>query len=353
MLESLGRVDLHYVKSDKYKGHGKQLLTVLVDDTYRIAYDVNDHDRVYDEELSECDLYFKRSYSRKTHEKVSNKIRPLGLNYLVFDESDRALTRALWGLSSNNSGSLLERVDTLLRSSRSLSKVLRFQGSGRHIFNVEAFEGLPKVSSTPLILFLARAWDPSSFNNLSPERVEERAEINRQRARCIRSLRQEFGKQFVGGLALSEYTIRNYPDCVVDSQLTRKDRYLRTMRQADICIATSGLEGSIGWKFAEYVANSKAIVSEPLNYEVPGDLKVGKNYLSFQNIDQCVDAVSALFEEQSRRYQMMCANQLYYNSFLRPDVLVWNTLQELQMGFIKGPSITKPELLKRDSSHDY
>lgn len=329
LLENAGKVNLKYIKSEKYKSHGKQLLTVKVNDTFRISYDVNDHDRIYNEELANCDLYFKRSFHRDLHERISKKIKPLGLNYLVYGESDRAFKRALWGLSANDSKGIRVKLEDLVRSNRFLSNALRFQSSGRHIFKVEAFEGSPILKSPPLIMFFARAWDPSSFSNWSPEREQERADINQQRAQCIRVLRREFGKQFVGGLASSEFTVRNFPDCVVDSQFTRKDRYIRKLRQADICIATSGLDGSIGWKFAEYVANSKAIVSEPLNYEVPGNLTEGKNYLSFVTTHEGVDAVSALFDDQSRRYQMMSANHVYYNSYLRPDVLVWNTLRHL------------------------
>lgn len=40
---------------------------------------------------------------------------------------------------------------------------------------------------------------------------------------------------------------------------------MRLMKQSRICIATTGLHDSIGWKFAEYVVAGRTIVIEPLN----------------------------------------------------------------------------------------
>jgi hypothetical protein len=91
-------------------------------------------------------------------------------------------------------------------------------------------------------------------------------------------------------------------------------------------VATTGLHGSTGWKFAEYIAFSKAIVSEELNYEVPGKLEHGKNYLAFNSPEDCVNQVRLLFSDHHLRNSIMANNALYYLSFLRPDVLVVNTI---------------------------
>lgn len=45
------------------------------------------------------------------------------------------------------------------------------------------------------------------------------------------------------------------------------------VKESDICITTTGLHRSIGWKFAEYIAASKAIVTEKLNYSPGTELK--------------------------------------------------------------------------------
>ena len=71
---------------------------------------------------------------------------------------------------------------------------------------------------------------------------------------------------------------------------------------------------------------SRSIVAEPLNYEAPGNLKSGTNYLEFRSPDECVEKVSQLFSDKELRYHMMAQNLKYYHSYLRPDSLVLNTI---------------------------
>jgi hypothetical protein len=93
-----------------------------------------------------------------------------------------------------------------------------------------------------------------------------------------------------------------------------------------ICVATTGLHGSIGGKFAEYVCLSKAILSEKLQYAVPGDLREGRNYLEFTTADECVEQAWRLFSDRALRNRLMCNNARYYNAWLRPDMLILNSL---------------------------
>ena len=98
------------------------------------------------------------------------------------------------------------------------------------------------------------------------------------------------------------------------------------VKESSICIATMGLHESIGWKFAEYVSASKAIVSEELHYEVPGDFQSGRNYLTFKTPEECVDQIDKLVKDEDYRYQMMVNNFNYYHQYVRPDRLVLNSL---------------------------
>ena len=74
------------------------------------------------------------------------------------------------------------------------------------------------------------------------------------------------------------------------------------------------------------MAAAKAIVHEELCYSVPGDFREGVNYLSFQTAQECVDAVAELVRSPERIQAMKRANAEYYRQYLRPDVLVKNTL---------------------------
>ena len=101
---------------------------------------------------------------------------------------------------------------------------------------------------------------------------------------------------------------------------------MKLLREFPIGIATTGLHGSIGWKLAEYVSYSKAIVTEKLNYRVPGHFEKELNYLDFVSPEGCVESAARLFQNYSLRCQLMINNYRYYQSYLRPDSLVLNTL---------------------------
>ena len=96
-----------------------------------------------------------------------------------------------------------------------------------------------------------------------------------------------------------------------------------------MCIGTLGPHGSTGWKTAEYVAAGKAIVNEHLIYEVSGGLKVGENYLVFSSADGAREAVEALICDPMRLLEMKRANQWYYESYLKPECLILNTIKNL------------------------
>jgi hypothetical protein len=134
------------------------------------------------------------------------------------------------------------------------------------------------------------------------------------------------GTRFLGGFNHNAYTTAAYEDCLVkNAAITEKESYLRTLRSFPICIATTGLHGSNGWKLAEYVACAKAILSEPLVYEVPGGFAPGRNYLEFMSPGQCVEQAHRLLADQNLRNELMTANALYYRAHLRPDSLVLNS----------------------------
>jgi hypothetical protein len=113
---------------------------------------------------------------------------------------------------------------------------------------------------------------------------------------------------------------------IADPMLAAKRRYMKLLQSHPICVATAGLHGSIGGKFAEYVCLSKAILSEKLHYTVPGDLREGRNYLEFATADECIEQARRLFSDRALRNRLMSNNTRYYNAWLRPDMLILNTL---------------------------
>ncbi len=301
-------------------------LKVVINNSIQIVYDVFDGENLFVDDLETADFYFKRSFNPAFIVKYSSntKIFPLGFNYSVYGTGDYAFLRSFWSLTSIHSkNELYEAIVQTVRSSKVLSSLLNTNG-GRTSSTVNKIEALQRFDLSPKIIFLARFWDPErQKGDLSAERYE----MNEMRANCIRKLRKEFGNNFIGGVPPSEFAEKYFPDCIIENpNLVRKKEYLKLMKESSICVATAGLLGSNGWKLAEYVATSKSIVSERLRFSVPGEFQNGKNYLEFSTSDECISKVHQLFEDEELRYNMMVNNYIYYNLYLRPDILVWNTI---------------------------
>jgi hypothetical protein len=298
--------------------HEHVQLLVQVNDTKLLLFDNGDFGEINEECLSKLDIQFKRSFSAKTvgPELAYKKVFPLGLAYPVYEKypSRFSLNRMLLDESAVHMAKSF--VKTFLSSCSSFfPRLFRL-----HTDNCYAN---PEPSLPSRVIFMTRLYDPSTTKPKYRSFVEA---INNTRVNIIRKLRQEFGSHFQGGLALDDYSSRYFTDCLLtDARLSIYGNYIRLMRQYPIGIATTGLHGSIGWKFAEYVAFSHAIVSEKLHFEAPG-LEAGKHYLEFTSADECVDAVSTLMDDKDLRAQMMERNHEYYQIYLRPDRLVWNAL---------------------------
>lgn len=72
-------------------------------------------------------------------------------------------------------------------------------------------------------------------------------------------------------------------------------------------------------------AFSKAIVTEPLHFQITGDFKNESNYLEFTNSEEAVNSVARLFEDKKMRSEMFVDNFKYYQTYVRPDALVLNS----------------------------
>ena len=259
--------------------------------------------------LNDYDFYFKRSFSQTKNQELfpgnAEKMYPLGLYYYV-TYPGHPLHEPVWKTALRP---LLGKTP----ESYFVPKV--FEGDG------EAPCGQP-----PKILFLARLWGVETGRESAAE-LDEREAISSTRIEIIRTLRREYGDLFTGGLDDSPLSRKMAPDLIVSSKLTERRHYLKKVHESDICISSMGLHGSIGGKTAEYVAAAKAIVQEQLCYSVPGNFADGVNYLSFRTAQECVEAVAQLAEHPGRIRAMKRANAAYYQQYLRPDMLVKNTLE--------------------------
>lgn len=292
---------------------------LILNDKIRIYYDMVDAHSVNEDNLNWCDFYFKRSYNKSIHNKVSDKILSLELNYLVKPNnlSWQNLVRA-YHLSSGR-----ESIKACVRELDIRNKV-------SYSPRINELQAKPNINLPFKILFMCRLWEPNQDDHwqLTKAQQADRIEINNVRVDCIRKLKKEFGHEFSGGLAPTTYAQNNFKDVVVsNASITNKRNYIAQLKEYSVCISTTGLANSIGWKFGEYVALSKAIVSEQLHSQTAGNIQKEVNYLAFETADECVEQVYKLRSNKELMANMMQANHDYYINHLAPDKLVMSSLQ--------------------------
>lgn len=329
MLKRRGLVDVRQVPTKvvldrpelprHLRGARHAHLRAVLGDGTKIHYDAHNSWEIDTEFLEEADVYFKRSYAPRRLASLglaSDKVHALGLNVHVYpDEPDAfALQRS-------------RSLGGARYAMREWARCVPLLDNLHFTPRVRGLEALPDPSAPARILFMAQAWEPVAHPDDLGEKVEERRRITETRAECMRALRAEFGSAFSGGFVRSPFAEAAYPDLVLpDHEASTKRAYLERVREHSICVATTGLHGSMGWKLAEYVGLARAIVSEAVNYDVPGGFAAGSHYLSFRTPDECVQAVGRLVTDAELRARLMLNNARYYHAWLRPDALVLNSL---------------------------
>mgnify|MGYP003575829368 FL=1 len=321
-LKQQGLIDLVLIPK-KYIHRTNPIINATIDKKHKVIYDTQDglswitgskeQNLEYFKNNYKADFYFKRSYHRdmEAYRPGNCKIFPLGFNYNVHpDENLLHLTETL---------SL--KLKYFIKTNEPLKKVFN-----KRFYYAADFEWYPVKNGYDKILFSTRVWDPKGEDVFSVEEKELREKINHMRISCLDACKKEFGNRFSGGLWLDDFSEKNYKAYTLPFSKTSKSAFLNQVKSHSICIATTGLFQSIGWKMGEYVAASRAIVSEKLNFELPGRFKEGENYFEFNDEVQLLEKVHLLLSNRELLQQMMKNNYEYYNNYLKPDILVLNTL---------------------------
>jgi len=299
---------------------------LVLDGRHRAYFDIHDSWEIESAEYEAHDLYFKRSYDATRFSAASHpKLRPLGLIGDVRGDGFDA-----WELRRI----LAQRVPLprrLADAGRFMIHTLAAVGFNEGPRpNLSLLRAPPDPALQPRVLFMAGLWDPKQVPPDAPGKADEFTAINETRAACIRLLRRTFGTRFFGGVIHSEFARRHYPDVLLPEARTASKRdYIKRVRHFPVCIATTGLHGSNGWKLGEYVGLSRAIVTEPLRYLVPGPFAAGTNYLEFSTPEACVQCVGELLDSPERLTAQMAANWSYYNAWMRPDALARHVLDTM------------------------
>jgi len=319
-------INLKVKKVDMVEGED-MIARVLINNQHRVIYDTLDGlnwIKVEDENLNlnqfsklteDVDYYFKRSYksSLQKHVHPGCSYLPLGLNYNVIP--DRKLVR----------NSISYTLGRLADPKQVYRDIINYKVE--HI-TASDYEYKPLLNQHDKILFFTRLWEFEKYDD-SPIFQAQIEEINHSRITSIRACKEAFGDRFIGGVYDDPTSHKYAPDLIVPSEYTNKLNFLDEVKKSNICISTTGLHQSIGWKMGEYVAASRAIISEPLHFELPGDFKDGENFLSFNDNDELVSQIDNLLSDRSKIKNMMDSNHNYYRQYVKPDSMILKSLQKI------------------------
>jgi len=343
LLENKGVLKIT-IDSDSFNFRSKgiyehnAIVEVTIDNKV-LVYDMADgyqsihRKEIFDAQLDRVTYYFKRSYNPQFHENMRNKhkIKPYGLNYYCTCKGnpyDRFVV-------DNLSISTIKKLFGHFYSEKRWLKLCDYK-------NFVSNNNYDKYN----ILFLTRLWDSTGIDEKYIKSIytymsDEEAIIESNkwkksldtateyRIELIRKLKAEFGDRFVGGILKDNFSMRICPELIVDDSFTNKESFMNAIKGNYICITSVGLHDSIGWKFAEYVANGRAILSDPLKYTVVGDFKKGKNYFEYRTVDECIEQCHFLLNNIDEVHKIEKNNAEYYRNYLAPDMIISNTIQLL------------------------
>lgn len=300
-----------------------------------LAYDMADgyqsiHRKdVFDKQLDRLDFYFKRSYLSDFHSDMRNKdkVKALGLNYYCTCKGNY--------------------YDAFIFKNHSVKEYISFfrriRANKSNTFDYSIFESNNQEYDKYNLLFLTRIWDSSGITvqgimNTYPYFSEHEAKIEaekwresldsttRSRLNYIKVLKNHFGDKIIAGVSDDDFSRKICPELIIDSKITERNNYINLIKQNYICITSEGLHHSIGWKFGEYVAAGKAIISEPPYYEIPHGFNENTNYLTYKNENECIQKCEYLMSNIDAVHRMEAENRLYYSQHLKPDRLVLDSL---------------------------
>lgn len=284
------------------------LIEVSFNNKIRMCYDLADgyqsiiDFKKFDQILNTVDFYFKRSSNDEINNDLKNKhkIKTLGFNYPVSCKNNPFDNFIYSGKNC---------IDYLKKYFNFIKNVKRYQ----HHLYYPNFENKPNtISNDYKLLYSVRLWDhekiklinvQNGFPDLSKNEAIKVLEkwqldsinITQERINQVRALKDNFGDKFVGGVAKNAFSLKIANDIIAPNEVVEKLNYMQLIKGNYVCIANRGLHNSIGWKFGEYIAASRAIITEPLAYNVVGDFKENKNYLTFNSTDDLLKKSSICF----------------------------------------------------------
>lgn len=347
-LEAQGRIDLSFtdrprqlIEERDHEFHipsNKHIFYLEVGTAGRqpvtVCLDMHDSPRLASwSGFLECDVYVKRSYNRSFLERyladrgdtylgLMDKILPYGFNYHVVSANEHGRVSRLIRRLIRNRLDWREARNEVAEVTRALMR--RWDPSGSKFYYDSSRLEIPASrSANAKVLLQTRLMDPAMAKSKNGRTLIEH--LNSDRLELVRALKEGLGDRFVGGIIPHGFG-RHCPPELTTHEGHSRGEYLDLVERNAIAVYSMGRANSNGWRFGEYLAMSRCIVSVPLVYEVSAPLQEGENLVSFESPAECVTACQTLLADPERIRSMREANEAYYHRYVKPSAIVGNAL---------------------------
>jgi len=182
----------------------------------------------------------------------------------------------------------------------------------------------PRQSDPNYIFFLAKGY----FKH---------ADVNPSRALFMQICKSMPGLSFEGGFVLEKKG--SLLDQTALPFATRKyyfEEYLEKTAHSAVVFNTPAVHGCLGWKLGEFLAMGKAIISLPLNRDMPEPLVHGKHiHFINESNSEIADAVNLLRHDHNYRRNLETNARAYYNKYLSPTAAITRLFSFAQIEITK------------------
>lgn len=326
-LSRQGVVSLSFERVDRIRGDPYPVFEFTVTQrgsgqTRRVVWELYDRaDRISESGLEFADVYFKQQFGPGTDALATPglaKIRPLGLTVPGYSVgSFRLFVRAIWEtLRSRKSPQIGDRGLLAREAFAQVVHWLRFphpDSAMRRDFDVKQ----------PGVVFQPRLWMKADNG---PDPVYDAA--NSDRIQLVEALRMAFPQEERIGLVHGSAARRLAPGLVLRRRVSMEG-HRGQLRRATVAVNCAGLSGSVGWKFAEYLAAGSAIVSPLIETRLPEPVVAGVHYLPYRTPEECVEQCRRLLGDEALSHRMGDVNREYYQRWIHPPAHALGLLRQV------------------------
>lgn len=115
--------------------------------------------------------------------------------------------------------------------------------------------------------------------------------------------------------------LEKYRDIITKKRVSLK-KYIQKTKRSVFVFNTPAVCGCHGWKLGEYLAMGKAIISTPINHEMPDEFSKDVHYILVNNEDEITEAVDMLCKNENKRAILKSNTKKYYFKNIAPQAVV-------------------------------